>query len=131
MQKATSCPTQPFSPAKGAAFGVETSHSVCVSFQGAVVLGFTTATVSCLGLQSQNHNFKRTQLHQVIYKLLQDSPSLYQKAYPVIKFEWLCPLKVAVFLHSPKVTLISCYLIGLIIICYTGNPIVCSEFDLW
>lgn len=67
MQKAISCLTQLFSPAKGEEFGGETSHNVCVSFQGTVVLGFTKATISCLGLQSQNHNFKRTQLHQVIY----------------------------------------------------------------
>lgn len=131
MQKATSCPTQLFSPAKGEEFGGETSHNVCVSFQGTVVLGFTKATSRCLGLQSQNHNLKRTQLHQVIYELLQDSPSLYQKPDLVMKFAWLCPLKVTVFFLPPKVTCISCYLIVPITICLTGNPIGYSEFHLW
>lgn len=129
MQKATSSPTQPFCPAKAEEFGGETSHNACVSFQGTLVLGFTKATISCLGLQAQIHNLKWTQLHQVLHEVLQDSPSLYQKAYLDMKFEWLYLLKVTVFFLSPKVTSVSCYLIGPL--CLTGNPLGCSEFDLW
>lgn len=106
VQKAISCPTQPFSPVKGEEFGGETSHNVCVSFHVTVVLGFTKATIGCLGLQPQNHNFKRTQLHQVI------------NLWITAGFTFLVPKSFP------------CYEIGPITICLTGNPIGCSEFGL-
>ena len=93
VQKAISCLTQLFSPVRVEEFGGETSLNVCVSFQGAVVLAFTKATISCLGLESVSRSLKRTQLDPEIYGLLQDSPSFFQKPHLVTKLSGCAHLR--------------------------------------
>lgn len=59
VQKAISYLTQLFSPVRVEEFGGETSHNVCVSFQGVLVLGFTKAAVSCFELQEASQLEKK------------------------------------------------------------------------
>lgn len=131
VQKAISYLTQLSSPVRVEEFGGETSHNVCVSFQGTVVLVFTKATISCLGLQSLSHCLKKTSARSGNIWPTAGFSLLLWKSIPCYKIEWLCPFKVIDFFLSPRVTSISYYLIGLITICLTEDLSECSEFDLW